>query len=415
MSVLKKTSYILPISLMVLLGFGVFYMMRSPEKGYFSKVSFSHLKNWHSDQHDAALTAFQISCVKILKKEKMAIMRPAFSGGRAGDWFDVCGKAQETKAKDAKNFFEDYFTALKFNPESETEEIQGTFTGYYAPEYNGSPVRTDLYDIPLYKVPSDLQVLSLGDFDASLEGKYIIGQISDQKFTPYKDRKIIDQGALKDQGLELVWLQNPIDSFFLEIQGSGVIKFEDGTRFQVSYAGKNGRPYRAIGRYLIESGDVKREDMSMQAIRGWLEENPNKAKDLLWKNPSFVFFKTKEQEGTIGAMGVNLTAGRSLAVDNSFIPYGAPLWLETVSLKPRADEEISQNLSRLVIAQDTGGAIRGKVRGDVFWGVGDHAGKLAGPMNDKGHYYLLLPNKLAQNILKMSIKGKMSKKPAETS
>jgi membrane-bound lytic murein transglycosylase A len=415
MSVSKKTSYILPVILTVLVGFAVFYLMRSPEKGYFTKVSFGHLKNWHSDQHEAALTAFQISCVKILEKEKSTIIKPLFSGGRAGDWFDVCGRAQKTIAKEAKNFFEEYFTALKFNPESDTEEMQGTFTGYYAPEYDGSPVKTDLYNIPLYKVPSDLQVVSLGDFDVSLKGKYIIGQVSGQKFTPYKDRKIIDEGALKDQGLELVWLKSPTDCFFLEIQGSGVIKFEDGTRFQVSYAGKNGRPYRAIGRYLIESGDVKREDMSMQAIRAWLEENPDKAKNLLWKNPSFVFFKTQKEVGTVGAMGVNLTAGRSLAVDNNYIPYGAPLWLETVSLKPRSDEKVPQNLSRLVIAQDTGGAIRGKMRGDVFWGVGDRAAELAGPMNDKGHYYLLLPHKLAQNILDMSKKGKTGKKEAETS
>ena len=372
-------------------GVSVIYFWGERQVLYYSKVSFSDLRGWEDDQHDDALSSFKISCVKILQKPLETVIKPEFTGGVAKDWREVCTKAQNISAAGAKGFFEQYFTALRFNPETEREEMEGTFTGYYAPEYEGSPIKTELYNVPLYKTPSDLQVLNLGDFDASLQGKYIIGQVKDKKFTPYNERKIIDEGALKNQGLELVWLKSKVDSFFLEIQGSGVIYFKDGTRFQVSYAGKNGRPYRAVGRFLIESGDIKLEDMSMQAIRAWLEKNPENMDDLLWKNPSFVFFKTKEEEGIVGAMGVNLTAGRSLAVDNHYIPYGAPLWLETTS-------PIS-NLSRLVIAQDTGGAIRGKIRGDIFWGTGDKAALIAGPMNDKGIYYLLLPKKLAQRLL----------------
>lgn len=191
----------------------------------------------------------------------------------------------------------------------------------------------------------------------------------------------------------MVWLKDPVDAFFMHIQGSGVIRYENGDRKLFGYAGKNGRAYHAIGKFLIQSGEIAQEDMSMQAIRAWIADNPLQAKALMWKNPSYVFFRTLEKEAPVGSMNVELTAGRSLAVDREYVPLGMPIWLD---LKPSKAED--SPIRRLVIAQDTGGAIRGRVRADVYWGIGDEAGRMAGPMKDQGRYYFLLPNILAKRL-----------------
>lgn len=353
---------------------GLFFLFRlSPPSSSYELLGYDDLPGWENDRHGEAFGAFLQSCRKL---------SPTI-------WQESCAQAQKlsniTDAR-ARVFFEEFFTPLSFR-----DQKPGLFTGYFAPEYAGSRIRRDDYQTPLYLVPDDLQVLDLGKFDQSLRGERIVGEVRDGQFVPYKDRKIIEQGALKGRGLELVWLKNPKDAFFLHIQGSGRIMFEDGSFLQAAYGGKNGRPYRAIGKYLIKEGAVAPEDMSLQAIAHWMEENPDRAQGLMWKNPSYVFFEERKEAGIIGTLGVPLTAGRSLAVDHRHIPLGIPIWLDIHS----DTETKSDVIQRLVMAQDTGGAIRGPVRGDLFWGTGARAALKAGPMKEKGTYYLLLPHALA--------------------
>jgi membrane-bound lytic murein transglycosylase A len=227
-----------------------------------------------------------------------------------------------------------------------------------------------------------------------LAGKTIVGEVQGGEFIPYKDRKNIDSGGLDDLNLEVVWLKDPADAFFMHIQGSGVIRYENGDSQLFGYAGKNGRAYHSIGRFLIENGAIDKENMSMQAIRGWIMENPRQAEALMWKNPSYVFFRALDKPAPVGSMNVMLTAGRSLAVDRDYVPLGMPVWLD---LKPSLTE--ADPIRRLVIAQDTGGAIKGRVRADIYWGVGEDAGLVAGSMKERGRYYFLLPKSLALRTL----------------
>lgn len=354
----------------------------------YEAVGFSDLSGWDSDDQSQALDAFLISCERIISYDDD---RRFNDFGYARDWKSPCYAALKLQAINtniARDFFEQYF-----EPRVYKEEEIGLFTGYYAPLYKGSKVRNDQYNAPLYAIPKDLQMINLGDFDHSLSGRSIIGEVHNEKFIPYKDRKNIDQGALENQDLELVWLATTEETFFLHIQGSGFVELDDGDIMHIGYAQKNGRPYRAIGQYLIQSGDIKREDMSLQAILKWMKENPEKSRNLMWKNPSYVFFKERHSPTPVGSLGVGLTPGRSLAVDRQYIPLGMPLWLETY--EDQDSENTRSHLKRLVIAQDTGGAIKGKTRGDVYWGIGDEAELKAGPMKDRGKYYMLVPKILS--------------------
>lgn len=357
----------------------------------FVEVSFHDLEGWSSDQQASAFTAFKKSCAVFLSQPAIKKIIPERLGGQAQDWKTPCGKAKNRvhiTDIEARNFFEQNFTAFSY-----IKDTEGLFTGYFAPEYSGSDKPTADYTYPLYAVPEGLKILDLGKFSSSLAGKSIVGEVENGEFVPYKDRENIDNGALNDQKLEMVWLKDPVDAFFMHIQGSGVIRYENGDRKLFGYAGKNGRAYHAIGKFLIQSGEIAQEDMSMQAIRAWIADNPLQAKALMWKNPSYVFFRTLEKEAPVGSMNVELTAGRSLAVDREYVPLGMPIWLD---LKPSKAED--SPIRRLVIAQDTGGAIRGRVRADVYWGIGDEAGRMAGPMKDQGRYYFLLPNILAKRL-----------------
>jgi len=380
----------------------VYYVLRPPIEDVqiiptYKIVSFDQLEGWNMDDHDQALQSFKISCERLIKYPDD---REYNGFGVALDWKEACQDALAMampSSEKAKRFFEEFFSPLSFY-----EPEEGLFTGYYAPLYKGSRERTDKFKAPLFGVPEDLQAINLGLFDQRLSGRSIVGEVTGGKFVPYKDRKIIDMGALENQDLELVWLEKPEETFFLQIQGSGFIELEDGDVVHLGYAQRNGRPYRAIGQYLIESGDVAREDMSLQAILDWMAKNPEKSNELMWKNPSYVFFQERTGDKPVGSLGVGLTPGRSLAVDREFIPLGMPLWLETYQEKETDKENLERisHLNRLVIAQDTGGAIKGKVRGDVYWGIGDEAEEKAGPMKDIGTYYLLVPKNVAHALTK---------------
>ncbi len=232
--------------------------------------------------------------------------------------------------------------------------------------------------------------MDLGDFRENLRGERIAGRVVDGRLKPMEDRAAISSGALRGRNLELVWVDDPVDAFFLHIQGSGRVVMDDGSVKRVGFDGQNGHPYVAVGRELIARGAMAREQVSMQSIRAWLKANPGEAQALMNANPSYVFFRPLGGEGPEGAQGVVLTPGRSLAVDRNFVPYGVPVWLDAEDpLDPAA------RVSRLMVAQDTGGAIRGPVRGDVFWGHGADAEERAGRMRSRGTYWLLLPRTVA--------------------
>ncbi len=230
-------------------------------------------------------------------------------------------------------------------------------------------------------------MVELGDFRPELKGQRIAGRVLSGQLKPYEDRQAIMQGKIpNDQSLRFVYTDSPVDDFFLQVQGSGRIALDDGTSLRVVYDAQNGWPYTAIGRELLHRGELEKDNVSMQAIRAWLAAHPGQADEIMNLNKSYVFFRVLNGEGPTGAEGVALTPQRSLAIDHSRIPYGVPAWLDT---EPPMDGQ--PPLRRLMVAQDTGGAIRGAVRGDVFWGYGPQAEDIAGHMKAHGDLWLLLP------------------------
>jgi membrane-bound lytic murein transglycosylase A len=236
--------------------------------------------------------------------------------------------------------------------------------------------------------------VDLGEFDESLNGRRIAGRVVDGRLRPYLDRAAIDRGGLAGRGLELLWVDDAVGKFFLQVQGSGLVELADGRRLRIGYADQNGRAYRAIGRDLVEMGELAREEVSLQTIRDWLRAHPERAQELMERNPSYVFFRelgdAATTPGPLGAQNVALAPERSIAVDRRFVPLGVPLWLDTTAPYPEGERPFR----RLLVAQDTGGAIKGPVRGDVFWGSGERAEHIAGHMRSRGRWFALLPRAL---------------------
>lgn len=349
-------------------------------------VAFADLPGWTADRVAEAVPAFQRSCAKLKGVPADRPVGPGGVAGKAGDWQTPCAALAALPPADegaARAFFQDWFTPYAA---ANNGNRRGLFTGYYEVELAGSRRPDPAYPVPLYRRPADLVMVDLGEFADRWKGERIAGRVVDGRLKPYEDRTAIEGGTLRGKGVELVWLQDPIATFFLHIQGSGRVRLPDGSEMRVGYAGQNGHKYVAIGKELIDRGELKREEVSLQTIRAWLRSHPDQAAALMNKNPSYVFFQELTGDGPNGAQGVALTPGRSLAVDAKFLPYGVPVWLDAEDpLDP------SQRLRRLLIAQDTGGAIRGPVRGDVFWGHGPEAEHKAGVMKSPGEYYLLLP------------------------
>ncbi|MEQ9518949.1 MAG: MltA domain-containing protein [Parvibaculum sp.] len=371
----------------------------------FTPVPFSDLSGWAADDHGAALAAFRRSCERILARPATEPLdaKTGSAGlyGTAGDWQGVCRTAASGPAphpephpephKDPRQFFEQNFVALSVEG---SEGPIGLFTGYFEPEIEASLTRGGAYQTPLLTRPDDLQKINLGDFDPALAGQSIRGRIEQGRFVPYPDRSTINRGALSPDRLAIAWVKDPVDAFFTHIQGSARLILPDGRVQRVGFAEKNGRPYTAIGKILIDQGELSREEVSMQTIRTWLAANPQKRDALLEANKSYIFFNktpvTDLDLGPVGAGGVPLTAHRSLAVDRSVHALGAPIWLQ--SQLPGADAPSG----RLMVAQDTGSAIVGPVRGDYFWGSGMAAGEKAGVMKSTGRIFVLVPPSLAQ-------------------
>jgi membrane-bound lytic murein transglycosylase A len=352
---------------------------------------FADLPGWVEDAHAAAVPALLRSCRRIAGLPDGAELGGI--AGTAGEWRQACAAAAALPTGDdlaARAFFETSFEPLAA---ADGAEPSGLFTGYYEPALRGSRRRHGRYRIPLYLRPPELLTIDLGRFREEFEGKKITGRIEGREFVPFPDRRAIDAGALAGRRLELVWVDDPIAAFFLHIQGSGRVELAEGGVLRVGYAAQNGHPYRAIGRDLVARGALTREEVSLQSIRRWLLEHPREAPEVMAANASYVFFHKLPggAEGPLGAQGVALTPGRSLAVDRNHLPLGAPVWLAGTAPAPREGDP-DRPLRRLLVAQDTGGAIEGPVRGDVFWGYGEEAEAVAGRMKHQGRIWLLLPH-----------------------
>lgn len=306
-------------------------------------LDFEALDGWREDSHAEALAAFLRTCDQL----------------DGPDWKPVCAVAADVPQDDvsARSFFELFFKPV----------IVGTppalFTGYFEPELEGSPARGGRFQYPLYRRPPELR-----------EGM------------AYHTREAIEKGAIAGRGLELAWLDDPIDLYFLQVQGSGRIRMTDGSVMRVGYAGSNGHAYRSIGQEMVRRGSHTMDQVSAQEIAGWVRRNPSDGKALLYTNPSYVFFRKipelSASDGPIGAMGRSITTLRSVAIDPKFTPLGAPVWIEKDGRRP---------IRRLMVAQDTGGAIKGMQRADIFYGTGAAAGDAAGTVKDPGRMVLLVP------------------------
>jgi membrane-bound lytic murein transglycosylase A len=293
----------------------------------------------------------------------------------------------------ARGYFEAEFNVFKA---SNGDDPVGRFTGYYEETLEGSLKRRGKYQTPLYKRPPDLVMADLRDFFDNPNRRRIGGRVDKRgRLKPYETRKQIVEGALAGKGLELVWVADKISAFFLQVQGSGVVQLDGGKTMRIGYAGQNGHVYTAIGREMIADGILTKKTVSMQSIRDWLEANPKKADAMMNRNESYVFFEKLRgtRNGPLGSQGVELTPGRSLAIDRVFIAQSIPIWIDSVAPVPFTDKE--ETWRRLVVAQDTGGAIRGPVRGDIYWGTGKKAADIAGRTKSKGSYYLLIPKSVS--------------------
>jgi membrane-bound lytic murein transglycosylase A len=336
-------------------------------------ASWGDLPGWRDDNPSEAWNAFVAGC-GALKAQNA--------------WRDVCGVAGQMTPPDretARRFFEENFVPYRMiDPE---RQGTGLITGYYEPLLRGSRKPSRRFRFPVYGVPDDLLVIDLVGLYPELKGMRLRGRVEGRRVVPYYDRAQIEDGKASLRGRELVWVDDAVELFFLQIQGSGRVQLDDGSVMRVGYADQNGHPYRSIGRWLVERGELPLEKASMQGIQSWARQNPGRLGELLNHNASYVFFRELPAglPGPLGALGVPLTARRSVAVDPRFVPLGAPVYIATTwpdSAKP---------LNRLMLAQDTGGAIRGAVRADYFWGFGPQATREAGRMRQPLAMWVLLP------------------------
>ncbi|MCE9524368.1 MAG: murein transglycosylase A [Alphaproteobacteria bacterium] len=370
-----------------------------PDELALKTLDFGALPGWGSTDLRPAFTGFLASCGKLLLRADGDPFGGAVVYGSVGDWRPACSAAKQSRAMpEPRAFFEQWFVPAQALNRA---EAVGLFTGYYEPELSGSRKPSGRYRTPLYSRPSDLISIDLGSFRPALKGERLAGRVEGAKLVPYATRADIVGAGLKGRAHVITYVDDAADAFFLQVQGSGRVRFKNGNVVRVAYDGQNGHPYTAIGRVLLDRGEITREQLSMQGIRAWLAANPAKADALMNENASFVFFKelpiADPRLGADGAQGVALIPQASLAVDLRFHGLGAPMWIDANA--PSADAKVAdQPFQRLLIAQDTGGAIRGPVRGDVYWGAGQDAEHIAGRMAHKGKLFVLLPKPVATRL-----------------
>ena len=344
----------------------------------FEPVKWSKLPGWNSDDTLAAWPAIVSTCSVV---------------GKRAEWQSFCGAVVATSPMDAefaRSFLEQQLTPYRvLRITGRKRETQGMITGYFEPLLRGARERSEQFATPLYSRPDDLLIVDLASLFPELKGKRVRGRVDGNKVVPYYTRADTRE-APGLAGHEIVWIDNALDAFMLEVQGSGRVQLTTGETIRLQYADQNGQPYRSIGRYLADQGVMTIDQVNMPAIRNWLAANPHRVNEVLDSNPSGVFFSEEALAGPsigpTGAQGLPLTPGRSIAIDPRFLPLGAPMFLSTT--QPGGSE---LPLQRLVVAQDTGGAIRGPVRADLFFGFGSEAGSQAGMMKHDGEMWLLWP------------------------
>jgi len=345
--------------------------VKPPEVPTFTASNWASLPGWQEIELASSLQALIQGCAALTRQEQ---------------WLSICAEAERLDANDEPSvrvFFEANFSPYQLRNPDGSE--QGLITGYYEPKLYGSRTPDERFRYPLYGVPDDLLVVDLVDLYPQLKGVRVRGRVEGRRVVPYYDRAGIN-GEHAPKGRELFWVDDEIDLFFLQIQGSGRIELPDGSIIKVGYADHNGHPYASIGKRLVEMGELRLDQASMQGIKAWALANPERLPGLLHSNPSYVFFRElPDSLAAVGALGVPLTAQYSMAVDPSVIPLGLPVFLATTW--PNSELE----LNRLMLAQDTGGAIKGTIRGDFFWGFGPEAGAYAGSMKQQGRMWVLFP------------------------
>ncbi|MGD0024856.1 MAG: MltA domain-containing protein [Xanthobacteraceae bacterium] len=366
--------------------------LKFPDTQY-EPVDWADLQGWADDDHAAAFATFLASCRALTAKWRPSREMTAITEALK----DVCERAQAAVPLDedgARKFFEDNFRPLRISKLGETD---GFLTGYYEPIIDGSRVPTGEFTAPLYRRPPNLVVAGqrkLGDAFPS-KGVKVGRRVGRRKIVPYYDRGEIEDGALDGWHLEICWLRSQRDVLFAQIQGSARIRLEDGSVLRVNYDSHNGWPYTPIGRALIDRNIIPKDEMSMQRIREWMEANPDEAKEVRRQNKSYVFFRITDlstEDEAIGGEGVPLVPGRSIAIDRSLHDYGTPFFIEADL--PIANDKATTKFRRLVFAQDTGSAIVGTARADIYFGAGDDAARIAGRIRNPGRFVMLLPREL---------------------
>ncbi len=358
----------------------------------YAPVAWSDIAGWSADDHLLAYKAFRASCKPIAEQRKP----PADPKALGTSLREPCRAAKVLEITDgarARAFFEEHFLPLRI---SRLGEDAGFVTGYYEPVVEGSRTQTDVYSVPVYRRPSNLFVRGFTQDAASLPNKgQVFRKIGRRKLVPYYDRGEIEDGAIAGRGLEICWLREQTDLLFAQIQGSARVRLEDGSTVRINYDAHNGYPYMAVGRILIDRGIIPKEQMSMQKIREWMDQNPDGAKELRRQNRSYVFFREvslSDKDEAVGAQGVPLTPGRSIAVDKSLHVYGTPFFIE--GELPIESEQSKTPFRRLMVAQDTGSAITGPARADIYYGAGADAGRVAGRLRNNMRFVMLVPKSL---------------------
>jgi membrane-bound lytic murein transglycosylase A len=357
-------------------------------------ISFPELPGWQTDKGIAvALDAFTRSAKQVLS-------RP-YSSGSLGIRFEAFAEAYDAATsllkpindQRAREFFETFFVPYRVFPEAGVAPL---VTGFYEPEVKASLTPSDRFSQPLYRIPEDLVELADPGSHPGWDPSFRFAMKTASGISPYFDREAIDRGALKERGLELCWLHSKVDAFFIHVQGAARLSLPGGRKLRVTYAAKNGHPFTGIGKKLAEMGEIPLELVTMQTIRKWLVEHPQRVDEILWKNRSYIFFRETTlgdpELGPVAAAKVQLTPGRSIAVDRELHTFGTPLFIDAPDLEPI----FGTPFQRLMIAQDTGTAIVGAARGDLFTGTGDEAGELAGVVRHNATFHVLVPRSLSE-------------------
>lgn len=361
-------------------------------------VSFAEIDGWADDAHDQALQVFSSSCNRIAPATGRSVSPE--HPDRKAVWDRLCSRTRDllnevrsplARARAGKDFFERFFQPYLVHSKSGKS---GFFTGYYEPEVEGSLLSSADFSVPLYKRPDDLVPLHSKSDRAGLDKRLTAARRGGGRLLPYPTRREIESGALAGRDLELIWLRDRITAFFVHIQGSARIRLPDGRVLRLSFAAKNGHPYTAIGRVISQRYGIAPSSLTADMLRQWLRDHPDQADDVMWNNESFIFFELSDiadlRRGPLGAMGVPLTAMRSLAVDRNLYEMGVPVWVDALLPAPGRDDLVS--FRRLMVAQDTGSAIVGAARGDIFFGSGDWAGQWAGMVRHSGDFIFFLPH-----------------------